>query len=76
MCILVWIPSHGGSVAPGQSPLGLNHITSEAPTNDDGYVPEVLLSGPTSILGGNEVIVSAADGLHWSPRDGLWVTWC
>ncbi|PBK65766.1 hypothetical protein ARMSODRAFT_1006273 [Armillaria solidipes] len=61
---------------PGQSPLDLNHITSEASTNDDGYVPEALLSGPPSILGGNEGIVRAVDGLHWGPRDGLWVTWC
>ncbi|KAK0238670.1 hypothetical protein EDD85DRAFT_935984 [Armillaria nabsnona] len=56
---------------PGQSPLGLNHITSEASTNDDGYVPEALLSGPPSILGGNEVIVRTVDGLHWGSRDGL-----
>lgn len=41
----------------------------------NGYVPEASSSGPPSILGGNEAIVSAVDALHWGPNESLWVTW-
>ncbi|PBK65801.1 carbohydrate esterase family 9 protein [Armillaria solidipes] len=64
----------GGSVAPGfvsfGSALGLSHISGEASTND-GPVIEPLLSKVPSILGGDDAVIRASDGLQFASRDSL-----
>ncbi|PBK99152.1 carbohydrate esterase family 9 protein [Armillaria gallica] len=64
----------GGSVAPGfvsfGSALGLSHISGEASTND-GPVIGPLLSKVPSILGGDEAVIRASDGLQFASRDSL-----
>ncbi|KAG7444373.1 carbohydrate esterase family 9 protein [Guyanagaster necrorhizus] len=64
----------GGSVAPGLvsfgSALGLGHIAGEASTND-GPVIGPLLSKVPSILGGDDAVIRASDGLQFAARDSL-----
>ncbi|KAK0237491.1 hypothetical protein EDD85DRAFT_769737, partial [Armillaria nabsnona] len=64
----------GGSVAPGfvsfGSALGLSHISGEASTND-GPVIGPLLSKVPSILGGDDAVIRASDGLQFASRDSL-----
>ncbi|KAF9052269.1 hypothetical protein BDZ89DRAFT_1056627 [Hymenopellis radicata] len=64
----------GGSVAPGLvsfgSPLGLRHIPSEASTND-GFVIDPLLSKVPSMVGGDDAVIRASDGLLFGSRDAL-----
>ncbi|KAK0189119.1 hypothetical protein F5146DRAFT_1058052 [Armillaria mellea] len=64
----------GGSVAPGfvsfGSALGLSHISGEASTND-GPIIGPLLSNVPSILGGDDAVIRASDGLQFASRDSL-----
>ncbi|KAK0457772.1 uncharacterized protein EV420DRAFT_1271277 [Desarmillaria tabescens] len=64
----------GGSVAPGfvsfGSALGLSHISGEASTNDGPVIGPLLAKVP-SILGGDDAIIRASDGLQFASRDSL-----
>ncbi|KAF9450406.1 carbohydrate esterase family 9 protein [Macrolepiota fuliginosa MF-IS2] len=64
----------GGSISPGfvsyGSPLGLEDITSEPSTND-GFVPDGLVQSVPQILGGDFLLVHAADGLQFGTRNAL-----
>ncbi len=51
------------------SPLGLEHITSEASTND-GSVPDALTGNTPAILG-SDAFIHAVDGLQFESRDML-----
>ncbi|KAH9930391.1 carbohydrate esterase family 9 protein [Amylocystis lapponica] len=68
------VDTRGGSVAPGfttyGAPLGLEEIAQEPSTND-GYVYDPLIAPVPSILGGDEAIVRAVDGLQYGGRDML-----
>ncbi|KAE9383311.1 hypothetical protein BT96DRAFT_982620, partial [Gymnopus androsaceus JB14] len=65
---------HGGSLAPGLlsygSELGLAHISGEKSTQD-GKVFDGLTDKVPSILGGDEAVIRAVDGLLFSTRDAL-----
>ncbi|KAE9387106.1 hypothetical protein BT96DRAFT_1025981 [Gymnopus androsaceus JB14] len=65
---------HGGSLAPGLlsygSELGLTHISGEKSTQD-GKVFDSLTDKVPSILGGDEAVIRAVDGLLFSTRDAL-----
>ncbi len=64
----------GGSISPGfvsyGAPLGLEEISSE-PSTTDGLVPDGLVQPIPKILGGDFLLVHAADGLQFGTRDAL-----
>ena len=65
----------GGSLAPGITTfggpgLGLREINMEASTGD-GVVFDALRNGVPSIVGGNEAIIKAKDGLMFGTRSAL-----
>ncbi|KAJ7454750.1 carbohydrate esterase family 9 protein [Mycena latifolia] len=64
----------GGAISPGLmsfgSPLGLEHIQAEDSAND-GAVYDALTNGVPEILGGDGVMIRAADGLLFGTRDAL-----
>lgn len=66
----------GGSIAPGLvsfgSEMGLSEIIAEASTID-GYVYDILTDSVPGLLGGDEAMVRAVDGLIYSTRDELCV---
>ena len=66
----------GGSISPGLttygSPLGLEEIESEGSTND-GVVPDPLIKGLPSIVGGDGALIRAVDGLQYGGRSALLV---
>ncbi|PCH43667.1 hypothetical protein WOLCODRAFT_153717 [Wolfiporia cocos MD-104 SS10] len=68
------IDVHGGSISPGLvtygSQLGLEEISAESSTND-GYVYDPLMQQVPSIVGGDDSIVRAVDGLQYGGRDSL-----
>ena len=70
------IDLNGGSIAPGLlsygSPLGLQEIQGEASTSD-GYVYDPLVHVVPEIVGGDEAVIHAADGLQFTTRDALYV---
>lgn len=64
----------GGSLAPGLttfgSPLGLVEIQMEKSTND-GVVIDPLMGKVPSIVGGDEAVIRAVDGLQFEGRNTL-----
>lgn len=70
------IDLRGGSLCPGLttfgSPIGLVEIRQEASTND-GQVFDPLMKDVPSIIGGEQSIISAADGLQFGGRNTLQV---
>lgn len=64
----------GGSVSPGfvsyGAPLGLEEILLE-PSTTDGFVPDALVQPVPMILGGDFLLVHAADGLQFGTRGAL-----
>ncbi|KIP04862.1 hypothetical protein PHLGIDRAFT_36717 [Phlebiopsis gigantea 11061_1 CR5-6] len=70
-----FIDLNGGSIAPGLlsygSPLGLQEIQGE-PSTSDGYVYDPLVHVVPQIIGGDEAVIHAADGLQFTTRDALY----
>jgi hypothetical protein len=68
------IDLEGGSLAPGMTsfgaPLGLGEIDGEASTKD-GRVFDPLGGTVPSIVGGDNSVIRAADGLQFATRDAL-----
>lgn len=64
----------GGSVSPGfvsyGSDLGLEEILLE-PSTTDGQAPDPLLQRVPQILGGDSLLLRAADGLQFGTRHAL-----
>ncbi|EGO25467.1 hypothetical protein SERLADRAFT_437208 [Serpula lacrymans var. lacrymans S7.9] len=64
----------GGSIFPGLvsfgSPLGTSEIEAEDSTND-GNVNDPLTAKVPSIIGGDEALIRAVDGLQFGTRDAL-----
>ncbi|KAF9227427.1 composite domain of metallo-dependent hydrolase [Gyrodon lividus] len=64
----------GGSISPGLvsfgAPLGTTEILSEDSTND-GDVPDPFAIRIPSILGGDQTLIRAVDGLQFGGRDAL-----
>ncbi|KAI0374295.1 composite domain of metallo-dependent hydrolase [Pilatotrama ljubarskyi] len=69
-----FINLEGGAISPGLvtvgSPLGLEEITSEVSTID-GYVLDPLSQDIPEIVGGDGMVIRAADGLQFGTRDAL-----
>lgn len=64
----------GGSIAPGLttfgSPIGLVEIRLE-PSTVDGVVFDPLIGGVPAIVGGDEAVIRAVDGLQFEGRNTL-----
>lgn len=64
----------GGSIAPGLlsygSPLGLEDIQGE-PSTWDGAIYDPLGGKVPSIVGGDDSVIRAVDGLQFATRDAL-----
>ncbi|TFK44771.1 hypothetical protein BDQ12DRAFT_673545 [Crucibulum laeve] len=64
----------GGAISPGLvsfgSPLGLQHINQESSTND-GKVYDPLIRPIPKLVGGDNSIIRAVDGLLFGSRDAL-----
>lgn len=71
-----FVDLEGGAISPGLvtvgSPLGLEEMTSEESTID-GYVLDPLTHVVPEIVGGNGMLIRAADGLQFGTRDALCV---
>lgn len=69
-----YVDLKGGSIAPGLlsygSPLGLEDIQGETSTWD-GVIYDPLESKVPSIVGGDDSVIRAVDGLQFSTRDAL-----
>lgn len=68
------IDLEGGSISPGfvsyGAPLGLEEISLEQSTTD-GFVPDAFVRPIPEILGGDFLLVHAADGLQFGTRNAL-----
>jgi hypothetical protein len=73
------IDLQGGSLAPGLttfgSPIGLVEIRLE-PSTTDGVVFDALTGAVPAIVGGDEAVIRAVDGLQFEGRNTLSVTGC
>jgi imidazolonepropionase-like amidohydrolase len=63
-----------GSISPGivaaGSGMGLAEIAME-PSTTDGVVYDALRANPPAIIGGEEALIHAIDGLQFGTRDAL-----
>lgn len=68
------IDLRGGSISPGLlsygSPLGLVEIAGE-PSTSDGYIYDPLTGKVPSVIGGDEAVIRAVDGLQFAGRSAL-----
>ncbi|KAF9460668.1 carbohydrate esterase family 9 protein [Collybia nuda] len=68
------IDLQGGSIAPGLttfgSPIGLVEIRLE-PSTTDGVVFDPLIGGAPTIIGGDDAVIRAVDGLQFEGRNAL-----
>jgi hypothetical protein len=71
---ITMVDLEGGSISPGLvscgAPLGLEEISFE-PSTTDGLVPDSLLKPIPKILGGDFLLLHAADGLQFGTRNAL-----
>jgi len=71
----IFIDLQGGSLAPGLttfgSPIGLVEIRLEPSTNDGSVIDPLTDEKVPSILGGDEAVVRAVDGLQFEGRNTL-----